>query len=470
MNLTPATVKALCRRAVARRVDYRDDVVGGLVLRVTPTGAASWALLYSYRGQDRRFTIGRVKVDKNGKGWTLGEARDEARALVGQVARGADPQAERMAERRRAPARPALTVGELARLAMPALTLRPSTRKEWSRLVDSELVPALGDEPAAELSRGRIREWARERAARPRGGYTANRAFEVLRRLYTWGVAEDLLPGTPFAGLQRPAQERRSDRVLNVQELHALLVALDMLDSQYSDAVRLLLLTAARREMVLGARRGELQLEGNLPTWVVPGGPDGRSKSGEPHVVPLVAGAVAVFRRRRAAVEDGDLLFPRARPRRLGDVPKRDAAVWASRFTAELQAEMGIAWANATGRPVPMRKVRRDGKLVEEVDREKARALVPRWTLHNLRHTIATHMRERLKIGSDVVSLLLSRTPEGPRVTRTYLRAPLLTERRAALEAWEADLLGLREDVGRVLSGTFGVGAGSEASPAAGEQ
>jgi integrase len=283
----------------------------------------------------------------------------------------------------------------------------------------------------------------------------------VLRRVYTWAVAEDLLPGTPFAGLQRPALERRSDRVLSVQELRALLVGLDLVQSSYSDAVRLLLLTAARREMVLGARRDELQLEGNEPTWVVPGGPAGRSKSGEPHVIPLPPAAVTVLRRRLEAVE-GDLLFPRARPRRVGQPSKRAEAVWSSRFTSELQAEVGIAWATATGKPVPTKKVKRDGKFVEEVDREKARRLIPRWTLHNIRHTVATHMRERLRVSADVVSLLLSHTPEGPRVTRTYLRAPLLPERRAALKDWQAYLESLREDVGRVLSGAFGVGAGSE--------
>jgi integrase len=467
MKLSAAGLKKLCK-AGGKRVDYRDESRPGLVLRVMPTGTASWAILYSFRGEDRRYTIGRVKLDDNGKGFTLGEAWEEARILLGQVARGVDPQAAKMAERRAAPARPTLTVAEVSRKAMAALTLRPTTRKEWQRLVDREIVPALGDEPAATLPRGRIREWARERAAEAHGGYTANRAFEVLRRVYTWGVAEDLLPGTPFVGLQRPAQEQRSDRVLTVQELRALLVGLDLVESPYSDAVRLLLLTAARREMVLGASRGELQLAGDEPTWVVPGGPDGRSKSGDAHVIPLSKTAVAIMKRRLEAVEEGELLFPRARPRRLGEPSKRDAAVWSSRFTRELQAEVGIAWATATGKGIPMKKVRREGKMVEEVDRAKARELVPRWTLHNLRHTIATHLRERLRVSADVVSLLLSHTPEGPRVTRTYLRAKLLPERRAALEAWEGWLETLREDVGRVLTGAFGVGTGSE--PAGGTQ
>ncbi len=50
----------------------------------------------------------------------------------------------------------------------------------------------------------------------------------------------------------------------------------------------------------------------------------------------------------------------------------------------------------------------------------------------------ATHAREKGGIGLDVISLTLSHSPrEGPRVTYTYMRAPLLKERRAALEWWD---------------------------------
>jgi hypothetical protein len=62
-----------------------------------------------------------------------------------------------------------------------------------------------------------------------------------------------------------------------------------------------------------------------------------------------------------------------------------------------------------------------------------------RWTIHNLRHAIGSHMREDLDVGVDVVSLLLAhQLNEGARVTRVYDRAQLLTKRRAALEAWAA--------------------------------
>ena len=59
-----------------------------------------------------------------------------------------------------------------------------------------------------------------------------------------------------------------------------------------------------------------------------------------------------------------------------------------------------------------------------------------RWTIHGLRHTIATHLRADLGVSTEVISLILGHTPPGPRVTRIYNRADLLPERAAALAAW----------------------------------
>jgi integrase len=78
---------------------------------------------------------------------------------------------------------------------------------------------------------------------------------------------------------------------------------------QPADAARLLLLTGVRRDMVLGMKRAELEdLDGREPRWVIPGGFEGRSKSGRAHVVPLSPEALAVLRRRFEGTA-GELLF-----------------------------------------------------------------------------------------------------------------------------------------------------------------
>jgi integrase len=153
---------------------------------------------------------------------------------------------------------------------------------------------------------------------------------------------------------------------------------------------------------VLGACRGHLEdLHGKEPRWIVPAD---QMKNDRPHVIPLSKAAVAVFRRRLQMVK-GEHLFPAAGK----DAPMH----WSSKFSATLR-DSALA---------VLRKSMEDPSLT-----------MNDWTLHGLRHTMATHMEEDLKVDAKVVSLLLSHTPPGtPKVSRIYNRAEKLPERRAAL-------------------------------------
>jgi integrase len=237
------------------------------------------------------------------------------------------------------------SVEALAETCVAALPLRPKTVKEWTRLVRTEIIPAFGDRQASELTRVETRSWADAIAKRP-APYTANRAFEVLRRVYSWSVENDLLPATPFVALKRPAQGEASDRVLSAPEIRALLLALDAMDDDtrrrfhieagaiarpYTDGVRLLLLTGVRRDMVLGMRRSELEdIGGREPRSAIPGGFAGRSKSGRPHVVPLSPQALDVIEPRLEEMELGTL-FP---PNRVAEA---EFMSWSHRFVRELK-------------------------------------------------------------------------------------------------------------------------------------
>ncbi|HXH05662.1 MAG TPA: Arm DNA-binding domain-containing protein, partial [Vicinamibacterales bacterium] len=79
------------RRAAPRAVEVWDTRQPGLVLRLRPSGHASYGVRY---GRTRRLTLGPAGV------LTPEQARALARAVLGDVARGTDPAAER--RRRRA--------------------------------------------------------------------------------------------------------------------------------------------------------------------------------------------------------------------------------------------------------------------------------------------------------------------------------------------------------------------------------
>lgn len=362
----------------------------GLVLRVRQSGARSWALRYSLRGKSRRFTLGKVKIKDTDKGLTLKQAGIAALEVLARVARGEDPQAQKVAARH---APETITVSMLGDEAMAHLKLKPKSRVEYQRLLDVEIRPAFGDLEASALTRREVRVWSEKLAKR--APYVANRAYQVLRRFYSLGVERDLIPASPFVGLKKPSKEKPSERVLSLDELWALLRSLDGMRTSGADVVRLLLLTGVRRQMVLGARADEFEL-GPDPRWIIPAE---RTKSGRDHVVPLTRQALQVIRPRLS----GTYLFP-AGSSNQGVKAKSRTKVWRSQFVGFLQKRMD----KLLGKPAP------------------------RWTIHNLRHTIRTHMREHLGVSDDVAELILGH--KRPGVSGVYNRAELMKERRAALE------------------------------------
>ncbi len=411
-----------------RLTEYHDQAVPGLVLRVTPTGHRGFSVRYRRGGRGasyRRITFG--SLDQVG----LAKGRKLAREVFEQLAAGKDPAAERWRERARSTL--PRTVEDLVNRCLEKLELRASTRHEWERIAGTEIAPVLGRRPVDELTRGEVRLWREAIVARSK--HTANTAFKVLRRAYSWALEHEMITASPCAGLGMPASEVRNDRWLRPHEIRALWKALGEVaqESPYPDVVRLLLLTGLRRGEALGARREEFHdlegkdgKEGKEARWIVPAE---RMKGGLEHVVPLSRQAVALVRRRLEALE-GACLFPA-----LGeDCP----ACWTSAFVALLQERVL--------------------ELVRE-ELEDPEAEVPRWTIHGIRHTIATHLQDSLKVPDDVVALILGHRPPGlSNADRIYLRGRKLEERRRALQRWAVWLerTAAAEPETRVVPGHFG--------------
>ena len=76
--------------------------------------------------------------------------------------------------------------------------------------------------------------------------------------------------------------------------------------------------------------------------------------------------------------------------------------------------------------------------------REELPVEVPPWTIHQLRHTVRTHLREQLGIRDDAAELIVGHVRRG--VAGTYNRSELLEERRAALVAWAEWLAKLKAE------------------------
>jgi Arm DNA-binding domain len=80
-----------------------DDEQRGLGVRVTASGGKTYLAQYNWHGQKRRIPLGSCSA------LSLAKARDAVRAIMGDVARGIDP----AAERKKAKAHEALTLSAL---------------------------------------------------------------------------------------------------------------------------------------------------------------------------------------------------------------------------------------------------------------------------------------------------------------------------------------------------------------------
>src|SRR5215212_2045691 len=72
---------------------YWDHVLHGFGVRVTPHGVKSFIVQQRIHGRDRRITLGRHGV------LTVEQARKAAKRLLGEIASGHDPLAERAKQR-----------------------------------------------------------------------------------------------------------------------------------------------------------------------------------------------------------------------------------------------------------------------------------------------------------------------------------------------------------------------------------
>jgi integrase len=444
LTLVPTNLHTLPALAGAR-TDYRDDVVNGLALRVSPAGSRTWIAIYKFGGRHgkvRRYKLGELER------LTLKKARAKAKEILAKVTLGEDPQIERNKQRHAGRVRrAALTVAGLVRQYLDEATLRAATRREWTRLCEKEVGKSwIGEVPAGETTRAQARQWGKE--IKKRSGWTANRAYELARTAYAWGINQELVAANPFADLERPmAVERKSGRSLSVDELQALLRALRRFDSIYVPATRLLLLTAARESMVIEAQPQEFALDGVAPRWVIPPERKGTKRRAQdevpkPHVVPLSTQAVAVVRDRLAAIGAGGRhLFPQTRARRRGEKRVRETIWWSSRFVAELRLAMAEELAGETVEQAVERlgpKDERAAAAARKWARTELLSRVPRWTIHGLRHTIATLAQDELGVDKSLVGPLLAHTSKGSGATAIYDHAELLGPRRSALVAWGA--------------------------------
>jgi integrase len=261
------------------RVELWDTQARGFGLRASKS-ARTYVVRYrtrpragsTERSQLRRLTIGRAD------NLSLADARQMARDVLGRVARGEDPQAERVTVRRSHGAGTG-TFRDLAAGLVLKAKLGDRTRYNWTRLLETLVYPRLGDRVPGEITRPDVRDLVDKIAEKT--PTQANDVLKVIRWVFAKAVEKDKVQGSPCLGIRKPTKEEPRDRVATNAELRALWAAAEG-EGLYGKALQLALLTAARREEVFSASWSEIDSEEKL--WTIPGA---RTKNSRAHEVPL---------------------------------------------------------------------------------------------------------------------------------------------------------------------------------------
>jgi integrase len=237
-SITIRAVQALKPGETIWDADHREAVRGFGVRR--QRDQATYVLKYRVFGRQRFVTIG-----PHGAPWTPELARKEAKRLLGLVANGKDPADEKAKARLQAADTLRVIADQYLRNAKQRL--KPRTYSEIERYLLVSWKP-LHPVSVFQITRRHISARIADIAS-THGAVSAARARTALSSMFNWAIREGLdIAANPVLGTNRPAQPGSRERVLTATELSAIWRACG--DDDYGRIVRLLLLTAQRRDEV----------------------------------------------------------------------------------------------------------------------------------------------------------------------------------------------------------------------------
>lgn len=387
-----------------REVWVWDTEVRGFGLRVRPSGRKSYVIEYrpgdgGRHAPKRRYTIGR-----HGSPWVPDTARKKAIEILAEVIKGKDPAADRREARR--PDQDTVTHFVDLFIERYAKKKQRSWR-ETERTLQREFLPRLGKKSLKDVTRRNIAQMIDQII--DRAPVAAHRTFAYVRRFFNWCIEQGYLDVNPCSGLKAPKGGGERERVLSDTEISAVWRATESLSTQWEAVFKLLVLTAQRKNEVIGMEWSEIdQAEG---LWKIPGR---RTKNGRAHEVPLTPMMLDILAR-VPRVKGSKFVFTTSGERPLSGQSrvKRNLDAAAERVLAQTSSD------TATIEPIT------------------------HWTIHDLRRTATTGMA-RLGIAPHVADALLNHKSGVVRgVAAVYNRYAYLDESRRALLAWEEHLKAL---------------------------
>lgn len=230
----------------------------------------------------------------------------------------------------------------------------------------------------------------------------ANRALSYVRPFMKWMMSRGYIHENPALGIEKPTKEQSRERTPSLDELTETWHATEAFGYPFAPFLRVLMLTAGRRDEVAAMRVAEIDLDAGI--WSLP---SSRAKNGEPHRIPLSPEVVSIIRDAMTKKPDGPFVFSTT-----GSTPISGF----SRFKVSLDDAI----------TEKRRETDPDASPMED------------WRFHDFRRSFATACVDILHIDAAVADRCLNHTgaSTSSTVARVYQRAQMIDQRRAALSAW----------------------------------
>lgn len=323
---------------------------------------------------------------------SIADARLAARSIIHNLSHLGPPERnenslgailDRYEARRLAQLRKGLAMGRAIRSAVAGLLLRDMssiTRAEIGRIVDD-----IAD----------------------RAPIAGNRTLAYLKAFFGWAHGRGYIDANPISSLAKPTREIARDRTPSLEEVAEIWSGCEALDYPFGYVIRLMIVTAVRRDEAAAMRISELQLPPGEPEgcWVLPAD---RSKNGRSLRVPLSASARTIIEAALAQRPEGSpFLFS----------------------TTGLRPVSG--WSKA--------KSRLDDVIAKARLRRNLGPMAP-WRLHDLRRSFATAACDLLTVDPAVADRCLNHVGASTTstISRVYGRNEMFAQRADALRRWAA--------------------------------
>ena len=395
-----------CRTAKAKEKPYKLPDGNGLVLEVKPNGVKAWRYRFELGGKESMFAIGdyaaapagetpeEARTRKDGRRFTLAEAREErnkARALVKQ---GTNPAHARQLEQIKRVQDSGNTFEAVAREWVALKDWEDVTKSRRLDMLARVIFPKIGALPVKQITPAHILDVLKT-SREKNGPSVAAEAKRTMSGVFDLAVSTLRADTDPTYPVRKalPANKTQHKRPLEVKEIGELFRDMEAHRGRYETHGAFLLMwhTLCRPVEAVEAEWSEFDLDAAL--WRIP---EERMKRREAHTIPLPAQAVEMLRSMQGITGHLTHVFPGR------DNRKKPMSTESFR-----QALYSLGWSG-------------------------------RYSPHATRTTGSTRLNE-MGFPADWIERQLSHA-EPNAVRRTYNHAEHLEDRRRMMQQW-ADML-----------------------------